>query len=118
LAACLRKHGLTNFPDPPYAAGELSGLGFPKQVVEKYFNGACHKYALAAGAVETPAENQQHLEQMLAIAKCMRAHGVVNFPDPSAQGALMMPVSVGNEPEYSSAAKMCGAPPGPSKRAP
>jgi hypothetical protein len=118
LAACLRKQGLTNFPDPPYANGELNKLGFTRQAIEKYENGACHKYALAAGAVETPAENQQHLEQMLAIAKCMRAHGVVNFPDPSAQGALMMPVSVGNEPEYSSAAKTCGAPPGPSKRAP
>ena len=107
LAACFRKHGLTNFPDPPYADGELNSLGFTKQVVEKYENGACRKYALAAGVVETPAENQQRLEQMLAIAKCMRTRGVVNFPDPSAQSALMMPVSVANEPEYSAAAKIC-----------
>ncbi len=118
LAACIRKHGLTSFPDPPYADGELNRLGFTKQVVEKYENGACRKYALAAGVVETPAENQERLEQMLAIAKCMRAHGVVNFPDPSAEGALMMPESVANEPEYSAAAKVCGAPPGPSQRAP
>lgn len=108
LAACFRKQGLTNFPDPPYADGELNRLGFTKQVVEKYENGACRKDALAAGVVQTPAENQQHLEQMLRIAKCMRAHGIVNFPDPNSQGTFLMSPSLADEPGYSAAAKVCG----------
>ena len=113
FAACLRKEGLTRFPDPPYAAGELNNLGYTKQVVQKYENGACHKYALAGGWIPTAAENQEHMEQMLAMAKCMRAHGVAGFPDPSSQGGVMMPVSVAEEPGYSAAAKVCGAPPAP-----
>ncbi len=56
FAACLRKEGLTHFPDPPYSAGELNNLGYTKQFVQKYENGVCHKYALAGGWVPTPAE--------------------------------------------------------------
>ena len=108
LAACFRRQRLTNFPDPPYADGELNRLGFTKQVVEKYENGVCRKYALAAGVVQTPAEDQQRVEQMLKIANCMRAHGVVNFPDPNSQGAIAMPQVVADEPGYSVAAKLCG----------
>jgi len=118
FAACLRKQGLTHFPDPPYAAGELNNLGYTKLVVQKYESGACHKYALAGGWVPTPAENQQHMDQMLAMAKCMRAHGVAGFPDPSSQGGVMMPVPVAEEPGYSAAAKVCGAPPAPVQTAP
>jgi hypothetical protein len=58
FAACLRKEGLTRFPDPPYSAGELNNLGYTKQVVQKYENGACHKYALAGGWIPTPAESR------------------------------------------------------------
>jgi hypothetical protein len=118
FAACLRKEGLTRFPDPPYSAGELNNLGYTKQVVQEYENGACHKYALAGGWIPTAAENQQHMEQMLAMAKCMRAHGIVGFPDPSSQGGVMMPVSVAEEPGYSAAAKVCQAPPAPAQITP
>ncbi len=118
FAACLRKEGLAHFPDPPYSAGELNNLGYTKQVVQKYENGACHKYALAGGWIPTAAENQQHMEQMLAMAKCMRAHGVAGFPDPSSQGGVMMGVPVAEEPSYSAAAKVCGAPPAPVQLAP
>ena len=118
LATCFRKHGLTNFPDPPYADGELNRLGFTKQAVEKYENGACRKYALAAGVVQTPAENQQRLEQMLEIAKCMHTHRIVNFPDPNSQGTFFISQSLADEPGYSAAAKVCRAPPAQSQRAP
>ena len=113
FAACVRKHGIVNFPDPPWPNGELNKLGFTKQVLGKYENGACYKYFLAAGGVPTPAENQRRMEQMLRTARCMRAHGIVNFPDPSSQGAISMPQVVADEPGYGAAAKACGAPPGP-----
>lgn len=112
FAACVRKQGLTNFPDPPWGNGELDKLGFTKQVLEKYEDAACRKYFVGAGGViATPAENQQHVEQMLDIAKCMRAHGIVDFPDPTSEGDFKMPVSVPGEPGYSAASEVCGAPP-------
>ena len=98
FAACVRKHGIVNFPDPPWPNGELNKLGFTKQVLGKYENGACYKYFLAAGGVPTPAENQRRMEQMLRTARCIRAHGIVNFPDPSSQGAISMPQVVADEP--------------------
>jgi hypothetical protein len=81
-------------------------------VLEKYEDGACRKYFLAAGGyVATPAENQQRLEQMLRTARCMRAHGIVDFPDPTSQGGIALPELVAREPGYPAAAKVCGAPP-------
>jgi hypothetical protein len=113
FAACVREHGLSKFPDPPYSDGELNEMGFTKTVVDKYANGACHKDALAAGVVQSAAGLAQHLQQMLKISQCMRSHGISNFPDPGPQGGIGMPPSVADEPGYTAAAKACGAPPDP-----
>ena len=114
FAVCVRKHGLPGFPDPPYSNGELNKLGFRKLSPQmETATNKCHAQALAAGVVQTPAEIQQHLEQMLKIAECMRAHGITNFPDPNANGSFTSPVnSPVNTPGYAAAAKTCGGPPG------
>jgi hypothetical protein len=117
FAQCLRKHGLPNFPDPPYSSGELRNLGYaPLGHPGKYAaqmakaTNACHELALAAGFVQSQAEQEQHLAQMLKISECMRANGVSNFPDPNAQGVIISPSIVAN-PSYSAAVKKCGGPP-------
>jgi hypothetical protein len=113
FAGCVRSHGLSNCPDPPYTGGELNKLGFTKQALERYESGACHADALAAGTVETPTELQQHLEQMLKIARCMQMNGIPNFPDPGSHGGLALPSSLNPAtPRYAAAAKKCDAPPG------
>jgi hypothetical protein len=112
-AGCVRKHGLPNFPDPPFSDGELNKLGFTKNSPQMLAaNKACHADALAAGVVQTPAEIQQHLQQMLTVSNCMRAHGITTFPDPDSSGGFFMSPSVSNTPGYTAAAKTCGAPPG------
>jgi hypothetical protein len=54
--------------------------------------------------------------QAFAYARCMRQHGVGDFPDPkvttsagggNVQIAMMAPASVGNSPAYKSADKAC-----------
>lgn len=117
-AACVRKHGLPNFPDPPYQNGELNKLGYTKysaQMVKA--DNACHALALAAGAVESQAEKEKYLAQDLKISQCMHVHGVTNFPEPSANGGFVQSVSqsqsLESNPDYSAAAKACGAPPAP-----
>lgn len=113
FANCVRKHGLPSFPDPPYSNGELNKLGFRKLSPQmESATRQCHSQALAAGVVQTPAELQQHLQQMLKIAQCMRAHGVPNFPDPNANGGFALTEPIGNPPGYAAAAKACGGPPG------
>jgi len=114
FAVCVRKHGIAGFPDPPYSDGELNKLGFRKNSPQmEAATNKCHAQALAAGVVQTPVEIQQHLDQMLKIAECMRAHGVLNFPDPNANGSLTSPANstVVNTPVYAAAAKTCDGPP-------
>ena len=108
-AACVRKHGIPHFPDPPYGNGELSRLGFTKALLGAA-NKACHADALAAGVVPDQAAIQQHLNQMLATAQCMRANGVSNFPDPNSSGQFQGGSNINiNTPKYIAAAKRCGA---------
>jgi hypothetical protein len=114
FAECARKHGLHNFPDPPYQDGELNRLGFYKDSPQMdKADRECHALALASGFVETQAEKEYWLQEYLKISECMRAHGVADFPDPSSKGGGPWPLtpSILNQPGYSAAAKICGAPP-------
>jgi hypothetical protein len=112
FAQCVRAHGEPKFPDPPYENGELNSLGFRKGSPQmQAATNACHPQALAAGVVQTQAEIQQHLEQLLKVSKCMQSHGIADFPDPTAKGGFALTQPVANEPGYASAAKTCGAPP-------
>ncbi|HET6869734.1 MAG TPA: hypothetical protein VFH80_27725 [Solirubrobacteraceae bacterium] len=62
-------------------------------------------------------------DPLLKLARCMRAHGVTNFPDPSANG-LQIPSSINpKSPAFRSAQQACkqflpnqGAPPATSPR--
>ena len=94
FSACMRSHGVSSFPDPD------SGGGIPKpQVVAAAqanpgkFNAAqaeCIRLA-PNGSLASPQTAQQQRTQLadeLSFARCMRSHGVSNFPDPSAQDGL------------------------------
>jgi hypothetical protein len=84
FAKCMRSHGVTNFPDPG-AGGSIqigpdSGINARSpafQAAQK----ACARYAPITGAPTTMTASQRR--QAVAFAKCVRAHGVPNFPDPS-----------------------------------
>jgi hypothetical protein len=56
----------------------------------------------------TPTANAEQ------FAQCMRAHGVSNFPDPTAQGTFDLPSNVTNSPQFAAADTACKslAPPG------
>ncbi|HEX4009319.1 MAG TPA: hypothetical protein VHX62_04900 [Solirubrobacteraceae bacterium] len=59
----------------------------------------------AAGAV-----SPQRSSQAVAFSKCMRAHGVTNFPDPSAGGGIQISSSSGINPfspSFKSAQSAC-----------
>ena len=72
----------------------------------------CKAYLPPAGG-PPPKVRAQELRQELAFARCMRAHGVPNFPDPSSSssGAQAGPPA-GIDPQspaFRSAARVCGA---------
>jgi len=43
---------------------------------------------VGTGSAATPSPGSAQVRAELAYARCMRAHGVTNFPDPNSQGAF------------------------------
>jgi hypothetical protein len=87
FAQCMRQQGLTWFPDPD-ANGRVS-INVPQGTDPKKVDAArkaCKKYAPAGPADGKP--DPQAIEQARQMAKCMRANGVPNFPDPNADGSI------------------------------
>jgi hypothetical protein len=79
FAQCMRAHGVSNFPDP-------NGQGIritPAIVSSPAFRpaqNACKQYLPNGGAPPTTAPGDR--AAALAFARCMRQHGVPDFPDP------------------------------------
>ena len=59
--------------------------------------------------VPTAAQREQNLVLLLRLAKCLRAHGVPDFPDPTSQGIRISPSSGIdlNSPAFLAAQKSC-----------
>jgi len=112
-SACMRKHGVTNFPDPN-SQGVISihsGMGIdPGSPAFTSARTVCDKL-LPNGGQPTPAQIAQRQRQMLAFSACMRAHGLKDFPDPSG-GGLSINVHPGsdldpNNPTFQRAQQAC-----------
>ncbi len=97
FANCIRSHGVPNFPDPgsngngglQIADSHRSGSGPSLQVDGVAVNGPAFQAAMQAcrsymphGGQPSPAQTAKIKAQALAMSRCMRSHGVPNFPDP------------------------------------
>jgi hypothetical protein len=120
----MRANRVSGFPDP--VAGPSGAVGLPLIVTSddsltangQTFAGpavrsaerACKAYLPPADG-PPPKVRAQQLRQELAFARCMRAHGMPNFPDPtSSSGAQAGPPS-GIDPQspaFRAAARVCG----------
>lgn len=115
FSQCMRAHGVTNFPDPvtpasPLAGGGRSYLGNgPNPNTSPVYlaaSKACRKYVVASPVTAAGAAQLQ--AEQLKYAECMRAHGVTNFPDPSANGGFTIPSSIDqNSSTFQAAARAC-----------
>jgi hypothetical protein len=68
----------------------------------------CKKYA--PSPPKGPATDPAQVEAMRQVAKCMRGNGVPNFPDPDADGALVLEEKSGintKDPKVQAAQKLC-----------
>jgi hypothetical protein len=82
FAQCMRGHGVSNFPDPTGQGIQIApGSGInPQSPSFQSAQTACKKYLPNGGA--PPVTSAHDTAAALAFAKCMRAHGVPDFPDP------------------------------------
>jgi hypothetical protein len=81
FSACMRTHGVPGFPDPGNGALNLSGSGIDSSSPAfRAAQGRCQKL-LPSGGRPWGADEQAKL-RLLALARCMRSHGLSSFPDP------------------------------------
>lgn len=88
FSRCMRAHGVSNFPDPQPGANnaKFSDAQHPR-VGSSQLSAAettC-QHLLPAGSDDLfpPREVQQLLPGMRIFSRCMRSHGVTNWPDPT-----------------------------------
>jgi hypothetical protein len=121
FSACMRSHGVTNFPDPRPGGGiELSAGLNPRSPAFRSAQRACKQFLPNGGT--PPATPAADRAAAVKLARCMRSHGVPEFPDPAftpPQNApsilalrgmvFAIPASVDpNSPAFKQAARACG----------
>jgi hypothetical protein len=101
-SACIRSHGVPNYPDPdiggqlPKTDAQLLGVSASQYQAAQQ---ACQRLLPASGSLQQqehqcmqnsdcpPGLVQQMMTGDLKLARCMRSHGVPNFPDPTNGGS-------------------------------
>ena len=113
-AACMRSHGVGDFPDPN-AQGQFDiqsiGPNSDLNPNNPTFQ-AAHRACASLVPTKSAAQKAQILTQLLKFSACMRAHGVTNFPDPIMQArgpSLIVPSSQvdPNNPSVQAAQNAC-----------
>jgi hypothetical protein len=97
FAACMRSHGVPNFPDPN-AQGVISvtpSSGIKDSSRFTAAQQACRKN-LPNGGTPTPAQQAEARAQALAFSACMRRNGLPNFPDPQFGPGGKVEIQVGS----------------------
>lgn len=140
FSECMRSHGVPSFPDLPsngsgglqIQSSQKAGSGSSMTVNGVSINApafrsamqTCRKY-LPHGGTLSAAQTAQLKAKALAMARCMRSHGVPDFPDPTftqGPGGGGFAIRLGgpgldrNSPAFQAAQKVCqpilGAPKG------
>jgi hypothetical protein len=124
FAACVRTHGVPNFPDPK--SGSDGGLQFQStpghtEVNGVSVNGPAFQQAMQScrsklpNGGHPPPLSGARKAAMLKFSQCMRAHGISGFPDPTFGGGgaqLRINKSTGinpASPAFKAAQKACGS---------
>jgi hypothetical protein len=119
-ATCMRANGISNFPNAATFEGPngMKALkGQMAQIAVKEASSpafqaaqrACAKYYGTSRS--TPHVSPERMTKLLAVSRCMRAHGVPSFPDPNpVTGELTTPANIDrHSPHVIAALAACSA---------
>ena len=98
-ARCLREHGVVVADPGPGQSVKIEG---DKTPTLRAALDACRTLAPA-----TEADNKLDPAQLLAYSVCIRSNGFPEFPDPSAEGELLIPKSMVGAPAFEAAEQVC-----------
>jgi hypothetical protein len=111
LVRCARANGMPNLPDPQLdsngRANFPNGTPDPPARVRRACQAIYDRLPPSArGDEERPPVDMQAL---LRFARCMREHGVADFPDPDAEGNFNAPAGATDpkSPRFKSALQAC-----------
>jgi hypothetical protein len=122
----MRSHGVPSFPDLGGNGMRIAARGRTISVNGSSFSASAFSLArqkcqpLLPHTSASPAQAAQQRQQGLKFARCMRRHGVTNFPDPkvtSGSGANQVARLTGVSAQelqasaFQAAAKACGGGP-------
>jgi hypothetical protein len=92
-SACIRNHGVPNYPDPGSGGqvpkGDAQAFRVSASQLQAAQRACQHLYPATALAqcqrtgICSPAARQALLNRMRDFATCMRSHGISNWPDPT-----------------------------------
>lgn len=106
----MRAHGIPNFPDPgsngQIPKEEILQLGVSDSRL-RAATGACAHLNPNNSSGSQPTANAQTIAERLSFSRCMRAHGVPNFPDPDSTGNYDLHGIDPHSPAVKSAALTC-----------
>jgi hypothetical protein len=113
FVACMRSHGVANFPAPVISPGSIAIRIDPGLANSPHFKSAqaaCQH--LIPGKPSTPQIGAQQQADYLKAAACMRSHGIAGFPDPvfPAPGDVAFRLPTGmdaNSPQFEAAREIC-----------
>lgn len=117
-ARCMRGHGVSGFPDPHVVThpgstsiSQVAPAGLAASPAFKTAERACAHLQPGPGSAR-PDRHGPSKPVLLAFARCLRAHGTSNFPDPGAQGQLTQEMIAGaginiHSPAFFAAARAC-----------
>jgi hypothetical protein len=123
-ATCMRRHGDSNQADPAVTVNKVIEIAWNSAIPGGYGGTNkggqgnsgpgqyCRSYLAAAQAAlrgGRPLE-RPNPAAVVKLAQCMRANGVPDFPDPSANGNVILPGNPdqnANNPTLQNASKVC-----------
>jgi hypothetical protein len=133
FAECMRANGVPSFPDPEPGGGTdfvMPAGANPAAPAFRVAQSKCQKLLAPAALPDSGPPSTTTLIKLRKIARCMRQHGISDFPDPSAtrpanlspgeyvevtdfDGAfLLLPATLNTQaPAYKQALTACHAPP-------
>ena len=107
-ASCMRAHGVSNFPDSAVSVtGGQVEIHVPRDIKReanvRSASEACQRdLPVSSGATTKRGDVQAELK----FARCMRSHGISDFPDPMPDGGFDIPGNT-SSPQFETAAKAC-----------
>ncbi len=102
---CMRSRGVPAFPDP--SSGEIPKVSLPELEVSSSQLQAAQQACKSLSPIVSATQQPQVRAKALRLSRCMRNHGITNFPDPDSNGGIRIPDSVENAPGYATAVHAC-----------